>query len=473
MNPVSQYQFGIVGLAVMGRGLALNLAEHGFSVAGYNLEPEMTQAFVSEGLRQGYSVAGAPSCQALCQMLERPRKILIMVKAGAPVDSVLDSLLPWLEPGDVVIDGGNTHYPHTHARQDRCGAKGVHFLGMGVSGGEDGARHGPALMPGGSREAYRLVEPFLTAIAAHVDGQPCCAYNGPAGAGHFVKMVHNGIEYGDMQLICEAYYLMKRLLGLSAGEIAQYFQEWNKGELSSYLMEITAHILTVEDPGTGAPLVDKILGEAGSKGTGMWTVQEALSQGVPLPTIAQAVFARDLSCSSGVRARMSQQSSPAAAPAIADRAAFAEQIRRALYASKLCSYAQGFDLLSRAGKTYGWNLDLGGIALLFRGGCIIRASFLNQLARVYRAQPELENLLLDASFAQVLEDYQQDWRQVVASAVRNGVAVPAFAASLSYYDGLRDPEGPLNLLQAQRDCFGAHTFRRTDREGVFHHPWNG
>ena len=266
---------------------------------------------------------------------------------------------------------------------------------------------------------------------------------------------------------------MKRLLGLSAGEIAQYFQEWNKGELSSYLVEITAHILTVEDPGTGAPLVDKILGEAGSKGTGMWTVQEALSQGVPLPTIAQAVFARDLSCSSGVRARMSQQSSPAAAPVIADRAAFAEQIRRALYASKLCSYAQGFDLLSRAGKAYGWNLDLGGIALLFRGGCIIRASFLNQLARVYRAQPELENLLLDASFAQVLEDYQQDWRQVVASAVRNGVAVPAFAASLSYYDGLRDPEGPLNLLQAQRDCFGAHTFRRTDREGIFHHPWNG
>lgn len=468
-----QYQFGVVGLAVMGRGLALNLAEHGFSVAGYNLEPEMTESFTAEGRRLGYSVSGASSYQELCQMLERPRKILIMVKAGAPVDYVLDGLLPWLEAGDVVIDGGNTHYPQTQIRQDRCAARGVHFLGMGVSGGEEGARHGPALMPGGDREAYRLVEPFLTAIAAHVDGEPCCAYNGPAGAGHFVKMVHNGIEYGDMQLICEAYYLMKRLLGLSAGEIAGYFQEWNRGELSSYLVEITAHILTVEDPDAGVPLVDRILGEAGSKGTGMWTVQEALSQGVPLPTIAQAVFARDLSCSSGVRKEMAGLSAAPAVPEVADRDAFAEQIRRALYASKLCSYAQGFDLLGRAGKAFGWNLDLGGIALQFRGGCIIRAAFLNRLAQVYRAQPDLENLLLDAGFAGVLDSYQQDWRAVVAAAVRSGVAAPAFAASLSYYDGLRDPEGPLNLLQAQRDCFGAHTFRRVDREGVFHHPWNG
>lgn len=469
---MSQYQFGVIGLAVMGRGLALNLAEHGFSVAGYNLEPELTQSFVEEGLRLGFSVAGFPSYQALCQALERPRKLLIMVKAGAPVDYVLDGLLPCLEPGDIVIDGGNTHYPQTQARQERCSALGVHFLGMGVSGGEEGARRGPALMPGGDRESYRLVEPFLTAIAAHVDGEPCCAYNGPAGAGHFVKMVHNGIEYGDMQLICEAYYLMKRLLGLSAGEIAQYFQRWNEGELSSYLVEITAHILTVADPDTGLPLVEQILGEAGSKGTGMWTVQEALSQGVPLPTIAQAVFARDLSCASGVRAGMAGRAPAVPVVPVADREEFAERIRRGLYASKLCSYAQGFDLLSRASRAYGWDLDLGGIALLFRGGCIIRAAFLNRLAQAYRVRPDLENLLLDDGFAQVLADYQQDWRTVVSAAARSGVAIPAFAASLNYYDGLRDAEGPLNLLQAQRDCFGAHTFRRTDREGVFHHNWN-
>ena len=467
-----QYRFGVIGLAVMGRGLALNMAEHGCSVAGYNLEPELTEAFVREGERLGYPVAGFPSYQDLCAALERPRKLLIMVKAGAPVDYVLDGLLPWLEPGDIVIDGGNTHYPETQARQDRCAAQGVHFLGMGVSGGEEGARHGPALMPGGDRDAYRLVEPVLTAIAAHVGEEPCCAYIGPQGAGHFVKMVHNGIEYGDMQLICEAYYLMKRLLGLSAGEIARYFQAWDQGELSSYLVEITARILTEADPETGRPLVDMILGEAGSKGTGMWTVQEALSQGVPLPTIAQAVFARDLSCASGVREAMSQRCPAPEPAAVEDRDRFAEQIRRALYASKLCSYAQGFALLARAGRAYGWDLDLGGIALLFRGGCIIRAAFLDRLAQAYRAQPDLEDLLLDGSFAQSLADYQQDWRAVVSAAAQSGVAVPAIAASLSYYDGLRDREGPLNLLQAQRDCFGAHTFRRVDREGVFHHSWN-
>ena len=325
-------------------------------------------------------------------------------------------------------------------------------------------------MPGGDPDAYRLAAPFLTAIAAHVGGDPCCAYIGPEGAGHYVKMVHNGIEYGDMQLICEAYYLMKRLLHLSPDEIADYFRRWNLGELSSYLMEISAHILTVPDPETGAPLVDQILGEAGSKGTGMWTVQEALSLGVPLPTIAQAVFARDLSCRAQVRAAMSRQAAPHELP-VPDRDAFAEKIRRALYASKLCSYAQGFELLHQASQHYHWDLDLGGIALLFRGGCIIRAAFLDRLAQAYRACPTLENLLLSSDFASVLTQYQSDWRDVVSTAAQCGVAVPAFSASLSYYDGLCDPAGPLNLLQAQRDCFGAHTFRRIDRDGSFHHNW--
>lgn len=393
-----------------------------------------------------------------------------MVKAGKPVDYVLDGLLPHLEAGDIVIDGGNSHYPETQARQLRCQQSGVHFLGMGVSGGEEGARHGPALMPGGDPEAYRIVAPFLTAIAAHVGQDPCCAYIGPEGAGHYVKMVHNGIEYGDMQLICEAYYLMKQLLHLSPDQIADYFRRWNLGELSSYLMEISAHILTVPDPETGAPLVDRILGEAGSKGTGMWTVQEALSLGVPLPTIAQAVFARDLSCYTQVRAAMSQQAAHHDLPKL-NQDVFAEKIRRALYASKFCSYAQGFELLRQASQHYHWDLDLGGIALLFRGGCIIRAEFLDRLAQAYRSCPTLENLLLSADFSATLAQYQSDWRDVVSTAAQCGVAVPAFSASLSYYDGLCDSAGPLNLLQAQRDCFGAHTFRRIDRDGVFHHNW--
>lgn len=468
---MSLYQFGVVGLAVMGRGLALNLAEHGFSVAGYNLEPELTQSFLEEGLRQGYAVGGYDSYAALCASLERPRKILIMVRAGNPIDLVLDGLLPHLEAGDVVIDGGNSHYPDTQRRQNRCSTLGIRFLGMGVSGGEEGARHGPALMPGGDPQAYSLVEPFLTAIAAHVGEIPCCSYIGPAGSGHFVKMVHNGIEYGDMQLICEAYYLMKKLLGLSSEQIAHYFQQWNQGELSSYLMEISAHILTVQDPDTHRPLVEQILGEAGSKGTGMWTVQEALSQGVAVPTIAQAVFARDLSCQSQVRHAMAQRNPRVPRTPLSDADHLAEQIRRALYASKLCSYAQGFHLLQRASEQYDWDLKLDQIALLFRGGCIIRAAFLNQLAEVYHTNHQLENLLLAPEFSQILLAYQQDWRNIIATAVQFGVAIPSISASLSYFDGLCDPSGPLNLLQAQRDCFGAHTFRRIDRDGVFHHHW--
>lgn len=469
-----KYQIGVAGLAVMGRGLALNLAEHGFAVAGYNRSSEPTEIFVEAGKAAGYTVTGCATLEEFCSVLEKPRKILLMVKAGAAVDAVLEGLMPYLEPGDIVIDGGNSHYPDTVRRHDACAQKNINFMGLGVSGGEEGARHGPALMPGGDKDAYAQVEKFLTTIAAHVGDDPCCAYIGPGGAGHFVKMTHNGIEYGDMELICEAYYLMRKLLGMSAAEIAEQFKAWNEGELSSYLVDITAHILTVQDPETGNALVDMIAPIAGSKGTGMWTVQEALALGVPLPTIAQAVFARDLSAKSDERTAAKERYGCEHAPFTgSDRAAFLEAIRQALYASKICSYAQGFALLKTASERYDWNLDLGGIALLFRGGCIIRAAFLERIAEAYRAPQPPQNLLMDDYFAGKLAAYQPAWRQVVTTAAASGVAAPAFSASLAYFDGYRDAEGPMNLLQAQRDCFGAHTYRRTDKEGSFHFDWLG
>lgn len=469
-----KYQIGVAGLAVMGRGLALNLAEHGFAVAGYNRSSEPTEIFVEAGKAAGYTVTGCATLEEFCSVLEKPRKILLMVKAGAAVDAVLEGLMPYLEPGDIVIDGGNSHYPDTVRRHDACAQKNINFMGLGVSGGEEGARHGPALMPGGDKDAYAQVEKFLTTIAAHVGEDPCCAYIGPGGAGHFVKMTHNGIEYGDMELICEAYYLMRKLLGMSAAEIAEQFKAWNEGELSSYLVDITAHILTVQDPETGNALVDMIAPIAGSKGTGMWTVQEALALGVPLPTIAQAVFARDLSAKSDERMAAKERYGCEHAPFTgSDRAAFLEAIRQALYASKICSYAQGFALLKTASERYDWNLDLGGIALLFRGGCIIRAAFLERIAEAYRAPQPPANLLMDDYFAGKLAAYQPAWRQVVTTAAASGVAAPAFSASLAYFDGYRDAEGPMNLLQAQRDCFGAHTYRRTDKEGSFHFDWLG
>ena len=469
-----KYQIGVAGLAVMGRGLALSLAEHGFAVAGYNRSSEPTEIFVEAGKAAGYTVTGCATLEEFCSVLEKPRKILLMVKAGAAVDAVLEGLMPYLEPGDIVIDGGNSHYPDTVRRHDACAQKNINFMGLGVSGGEEGARHGPALMPGGDKDAYAQVEKFLTTIAAHVGEDPCCAYIGPGGAGHFVKMTHNGIEYGDMELICEAYYLMRKLLGMSAAEIAEQFKAWNEGELSSYLVDITAHILTVQDPESGNALVDMIAPIAGSKGTGMWTVQEALALGVPLPTIAQAVFARDLSAKSDERTAAKERYGCEHAPFTgSDRAAFLEAIRQALYASKICSYAQGFALLKTASERYDWNLDLGGIALLFRGGCIIRAAFLERIAEAYRAPQPPANLLMDDYFAGKLAAYQPAWRQVVTTAAASGVAAPAFSASLAYFDGYRDAEGPMNLLQAQRDCFGAHTYRRTDKEGSFHFDWLG
>ena len=469
-----KYQIGVAGLAVMGRGRALNLAEHGCAVAGYNRSSEPTEIFVEAGKAAGYTVTGCATLEEFCSVLEKPRKILLMVKAGAAVDAVLEGLMPYLEPGDIVIDGGNSHYPDTVRRHDACAQKNINFMGLGVSGGEEGARHGPALMPGGDKDAYAQVEKFLTTIAAHVGEDPCCAYIGPGGAGHFVKMTHNGIEYGDMELICEAYYLMRKLLGMSAAEIAEQFKAWNEGELSSYLVDITAHILTVQDPESGNALVDMIAPIAGSKGTGMWTVQEALALGVPLPTIAQAVFARDLSAKSDERTAAKERYGCEHAPFTgSDRAAFLEAIRQALYASKICSYAQGFALLKTASERYDWNLDLGGIALLFRGGCIIRAAFLERIAEAYRAPQPPANLLMDDYFAGKLAAYQPAWRQVVTTAAASGVAAPAFSASLAYFDGYRDAEGPMNLLQAQRDCFGAHTYRRTDKEGSFHFDWLG
>ena len=434
-----KYQIGVAGLAVMGRGLALNLAEHGFAVAGYNRSSEPTEIFVEAGKAAGYTVTGCATLEEFCSVLEKPRKILLMVKAGAAVDAVLEGLMPYLEPGDIVIDGGNSHFPDTVRRHDACAQKNINFMGLGVSGGEEGARHGPALMPGGDKDAYAQVEKFLTTIAAHVGEDPCCAYIGPGGAGHFVKMTHNGIEYGDMELICEAYYLMRKLLGMSAAEIAEQFKAWNEGELSSYLVDITAHILTVQDPESGNALVDMIAPIAGSKGTGMWTVQEALALGVPLPTIAQAVFARDLSAKSDERTAAKERYGCEHAPFTgSDRAAFLEAIRQALYASKICSYAQGFALLKTASERYDWNLDLGGIALLFRGGCIIRAAFLERIAEAYRAPQPPANLLMDDYFAGKLAAYQPAWRQVVTTAAASGVAAPAFSASLAYFDGYRD-----------------------------------
>lgn len=427
-----KYQIGVAGLAVMGRGLALNLAEHGFAVAGYNRSSEPTEIFVEAGKAAGYTVTGCATLEEFCSVLEKPRKILLMVKAGAAVDAVLEGLMPYLSPATSSLTAATPTIPTRSGRHDACAQKNINFMGLCLwRRGRRPSR--PGLMPGGDKDAYAQVEKFLTTIAAHVGEDPCCAYIGPGGADHFVKMTHNGIEYGDMELICEAYYLMRKLLGMSAAEIAEQFKAWNEGELSSYLVDITAHILTMQDPESGNALVDMIAPIAGSKGTGMWTVQEALALGVPLPTIAQAVFARDLSAKSDERTAAKERYGCEHAPFTgSDRAAFLEAIRQALYASKICSYAQGFALLKTASERYDWNLDLGGIALLFRGGCIIRAAFLERIAEAYRAPQPPANLLMDDYFAGKLAAYQPAWRQVVTTAAASGVAAPAFSASLAY-----------------------------------------
>ena len=464
---------GLIGLAVMGENLVMNMESKGFTVAVYNRTVEKVTRFV-EGRARGRNILGCKSVEELCAALQKPRKVMLMVKAGQPVDDFIELLLPHLEPGDVIIDGGNSHFPDTARRCAYVESKGLFYIGTGVSGGEEGALKGPSMMPGGSAQAWPLVKDIFQSICAHVDGEPCCDWVGEGGAGHFVKMVHNGIEYGDMQLICEAYQLMKDCLGMDDAQMHDVFSAWNKTELDSYLIEITADILACKDE-DGAPIVEKILDAAGQKGTGKWTAIAALDEGVPLTLIGEAVFSRCLSAIREERVAASRVLSGPRPAFTGDRAACVEAIRQALYASKIVSYAQGYQLMRAAANTYGWNLNYGGIALMWRGGCIIRSVFLGKIKEAFERDPDLVNLMLDPFFADQLAAAQDGWRQVCALAVKNGVPAPAFTSALAYYDGYRCPRLPANLLQAQRDYFGAHTYERIDapRGQFFHTNWTG
>ncbi len=471
---MSKADIGLVGLAVMGENLILNMESHGFTVAAYNRTTSKVDDFVN-GRAKGKNVLGAHSVEEFVSLLKRPRKVMIMVKAGKAVDDFIEQILPHLEPGDILIDGGNTHYPDTIRRTAYVESKGMLYVGTGVSGGEEGALKGPSIMPGGSPAAWPQVKPIFQAIAAKTeDGTPCCDWVGENGAGHFVKMVHNGIEYGDMQLICEAYDILKNVLGMSAPEMHDVFAEWNKGELDSYLVEITRDILGFKDE-DGQPLVDMILDTAGQKGTGKWTGIEALELGIPLTLIGEAVFARCLSAIKEERVAASKVLSGPKPRFEGDRKAFVEDVRKALYASKMVSYAQGYTLMRSAAKERDWNLNYGGVALMWRGGCIIRSVFLGKIKEAFDKDPGLTNLLLDPFFREKVVGSQDAWRRVVATAVMNGVPVPAFATALNYFDGFRAGRLPANLLQAQRDYFGAHTYERTDkpRGQFFHTNWTG
>ena len=471
---MSRADIGLVGLAVMGENLVLNMTRHGYTVAVYNRTQERIDRFI-DGRGKGKPILGARSLEELVGQLERPRKIMLMVKAGEAVDGFIDQLLPHLEPGDILIDGGNSHYLDTNRRVDRVEGAGRLYIGCGVSGGEEGALKGPSIMPGGSEAAWPAVRPILQAIAAKVDdGSPCCDWVGRQGAGHFVKMVHNGIEYGDMQLICEAYQVMKDLLGLDNDEMHEVFRRWNSGDLDSYLVEITRDILAYREP-SGEALIDKILDVAGQKGTGKWTGVAALQLGVPLTLIGEAVFARCLAALKEDRVEASAVLAGPTASFDGDRQAFLADLERALYASKLISYAQGYALLKAAAEEYGWRVNLGGIALLWRGGCVIRSTFLGKIKEAFDRQPSLPHLLLDPFFREKVASAQAGWRRVVAEAVTQGIPVPALSAALAYYDGFRSERLPANLLQAQRDYFGAHTYERVDRpRGEFHHTnWTG
>ena len=466
--------FGLIGLAVMGENLALNVESRGYRVAVFNRTVEKVDQFM-QGRAKGKRFVGTHGLQELVQALARPRKVMLMVKAGAAVDDFIEQLIPLLSPGDVIIDGGNTHYTETQRRTKYVESKGLLYIGTGVSGGEEGALLGPSIMPGGSESAWPLVKPIFQAIAAKVGPQqdvPCCEWIGPDGAGHYVKMVHNGIEYGDMQLICEAYWLMKQTLGLPNSELYDVFDEWNRGELQSYLIEITRDIFSVHDEGSTDYLVDKILDTAGAKGTGKWMSQLALDLGVPSTLVTEAVYARCLSAMKEARVRASESlAGPRGGQYAGDRQQFVEQVRQALYASKISSYAQGFVQLQAAAKENNWPLNYGNCALLWRGGCIIRAVFLERIKEAFDADPQLENLLLAPYFQQATEKAQHAWRNVTKTAIEFGVPAPAFATALAYYDGYRSARLPANLLQAQRDYFGAHTYQRTDRPGVFHTEW--
>ena len=468
---MSTSDIGLIGLAVMGENLVLNMESKGFSVSVFNRTTEVTEKFAA-GRARGKRITPARSIEEFIQSLSRPRKIMIMVKAGAAVDAVIDQLIPHLEGGDVIIDGGNSLYVDTQRRDKSLSAKGLHFLGIGVSGGEEGALKGPSLMPGGSRNAWEIVAPIFRKIAAQVEGEPCCRYMGTDGAGHYVKMVHNGIEYGDMQLICEAYAILRSILGLAPDELHEVFASWNKGDLDSFLIEITSNIFTRKDSETGKALLDVILDKAGQKGTGKWTLQSAIDQAVVVSTINAAVEARVLSAMKDQRVRASKQlTGPSSFKYEGDRQKLIDAVKDALYASKIISYAQGFTLFRAASQQFDWNLNYGDIATIWRGGCIIRAKFLNRIKEAFDRDPQLENLMLDPFFRDILDKSQTGWRSAVSLAIQAGVAVPAFSASLAYFDSYRQERLPANLLQAQRDYFGAHTYERVDKPGTFHTEW--
>lgn len=464
----------VIGLAVMGQNLVLNMDDHGFTVAVYNRTTSKVDEFLGREAK-GTKVVGAHSLEELVKLLKRPRRLLLMVQAGRPVDAVIDQLLPLLEQGDIIIDGGNSHYPDTERRVQNLKAKGILFLGTGVSGGEEGARYGPSIMPGGNDEAWPYVKDIFQAVAAKVpDGSPCCDWVGPGGAGHFVKMVHNGIEYGDMQLICEAYDLMRHGLNLSAAEIQEVFHSWNQGKLKSFLIEITASILGYHDD-DDQPLVDKILDAAGQKGTGKWTVLAAMDLGTPLTLISEAVFARSLSARKDERVQASKILGGGLNAFSGDKQAYVKDLEQALFASKVVSYAQGYMMFRATEKELNWKLNYGGIALMWREGCIIRSAFLGKIKEAYDKNPDLLNLLLDPYFQSEMQGAQASWRRVVARAVEMGIPVPAHSSALAFFDGFRRERLPANLLQAQRDFFGAHTYERVDRPRgeFFHTNWTG
>ncbi|KLU16814.1 MULTISPECIES: NADP-dependent phosphogluconate dehydrogenase [Xenorhabdus] len=466
---MSKQQIGVVGMAVMGRNLALNIESRGYSVSIFNRSSDKTDEVIAEN--PGKKLVPSYSIEAFVGSLEKPRRILLMVKAGEATDKTIASLMPHLDKGDILIDGGNTYFQDTIRRNRELSAQGINFIGTGVSGGEEGALKGPSIMPGGQKEAYELVAPILKEIAAQVDGEPCVTYIGADGAGHYVKMVHNGIEYGDMQLIAEAYSLLKNSLDLSNQALAEVFSDWNQGELSSYLIEITADIFRKQDE-DGKYLVDVILDEAANKGTGKWTSQSSLDLGIPVTLITESVFARYISSLKDQRVAASKVlSGPEVQPFNGDKAEFIEKVRRALYLGKIVSYAQGFQQLKAASDEHNWDLNYGEIAKIFRAGCIIRAQFLQKITDAYNENPAIANLLLAPYFKQIADEYQQALRDVVSYGVQNGIPTPTFSAAISYYDSYRSSVLPANLIQAQRDYFGAHTYKRTDKEGVFHTEW--
>ena len=469
---MSKQQIGVVGMAVMGRNLALNIESRGYSVSIFNRSSSKTDEVIA--LHPDKKLVPTYTVEEFVDSLEKPRRILLMVKAGEATDKTIQSLLPHLDKGDILIDGGNTFFKDTIRRNEMLANSGINFIGTGVSGGEEGALKGPAIMPGGQKDAYDLVAPILEEIAAKADdGAPCVTYVGPNGAGHYVKMVHNGIEYGDMQLIAESYDILRRVGGLTVEETAEVFKSWNTGELDSYLIEITADILTKKDPETGKPMVEVIMDTAGNKGTGKWTSQSALDLGVPLPLITESVFARYISTLKEEREVASKELSPIKVPELSntEKQALIESVRKGLYFSKIMSYAQGFAQMRVASEEFDWNLNYGEIAKIFRAGCIIRAQFLQKITDAFERDPELKNLLLDKYFLYVTESYQEAVREVVVTAVQAGIPVPTFSSALAYYDSYRSEVLPANLIQAQRDYFGAHTYNRVDKPGVFHFEW--